>query len=566
MYWVKSIGSGMATDDRQRGLDKGVNRRTVLKAAGIGSVGSVTLLAGCTSDNSGGGSSPTEAAGSAELTPGGHLRVGMKAGVKNLNPLEEANISGYIFGDWMYSKLIRITPDLKLESDLATDWESNSANDVWTFHLRDDATFSHDGSTVTAEDVKATFEVLESEERAAGGTEMLDPVESIIVVDDQTVEMELAYAYGDYPWKMTKRFGNILPKSIIESDYDSISSKDYGSGPFVLEEYETNNSYTFGAYEDHHLADDENNQLPYVDKLTVQVEPDPISRVNGLSDNRTDVLNSVSASSYEKVKSSDDTSAKSGPGGLFAPIVTPLTLGPFDELNVRQAMKHAVDRQQMLAGAVSGRGELGADHPVAPINNFHVGLEDKFGDTANQEKAEQLLADAGYSDGLELPTLIYSTGGGPQMEPMAVLLQEQMKKVGIEFEIQNMPWDQFLSEVWNTEDNFYISRWGMRILPASFFQLTCTSDAAWNEMKWSNEEFDQAVQKALQTTDEEKKSEHYRTAERLLRDKGGWIIPFFSNRLGGQGSYVHNFDLEPTGLRFPLRESWLDSNAPEGPN
>jgi peptide/nickel transport system substrate-binding protein len=486
--------------------------------------------------------------------------------VTNLNPLEEAKITGYIFGDWMYSKLIRITPDLELEPDLATNWESNDKNDVWTFHLREDATFSHNGQSVLAEDVKATFEVLESEDKASGAKEILDPVESMNVVDDYTLEMQLEYPFGDYPWKMTKRFSNILPKQVIQNDYDSISQKDHGSGPFVLEDYETNNYYTFSAYEDHHITDNEGNQLPYIDKLTVRVEPDPVSRVNSLTDKRTDVLNSLGASSFKKVKQNDGTNALSSPGGLFAPIVTPLTLEPFDDLKVRQAMKYAVDRNQMLKGAVSGRGELGADHPVAPVNNFHVELNDKFGNEARPQKAKQLLQEAGYEDGLELPTLIYSTGGGPQMEPMAALLQQQLKQVGIEFEIQNMSWDQFLSEVWNTEDNFYISRWGMRLIPGAFFKLTCTSDASWNEMKWSNEKFDQAVDKALQTADPEKKTEHYRTAERLLRNEGGWIIPFFNNRLGGAGSYVHGFNLEPTGLRFPLRDVYLDENAPEGPN
>lgn len=553
-----------------------IKRRPLLKYLGTGSVSAATVLAGCSSsgnsssDTSETTQADTETAGdtttAGAVTSGGHLRVGTKAGVKNLNPLEKAKITGYIFGDWMYSKLIRITPDLELQPDLATDWESNESNDVWTFHLREDATFSHDGSSVLAEDVKATFEVLESEEKATGAKEILDPVESMSVVDDHTLEMQLKYSFGDYPWKMTKRFSNILPKQVIESDYDAISQSDYGSGPFVLEDYETNNHYTFSAYENHHLTDEEGNQLPYIDKLTVRVEPDPVSRVNSLTDERTDVLNSVGASSFKKIKEDSDTQALSSPGGLFAPIVTPLTLEPFDDLKVRQAMKYAVDRKQMLKGAVSGRGQLGADHPVAPVNNFHVELDDKFGDSARPEKAKQLLKEAGHGDGLELPPLVYSTGGGPQMEPMAALLQQQLKQVGIEFEIQNMPWDQFLSEVWNTEDNFYISRWGMRLIPGAFFNLTCTSDASWNEMKWSNEEFDEAVDQALQVADPEKKAEHYGTAERLLRNKGGWIIPFFSNRLGGSGSYVNGFDLEPTGLRFPLRDVSLSEDAPTGPN
>jgi peptide/nickel transport system substrate-binding protein len=555
-----------------------IERRSVLKYLGVSGVSATTLLAGCSGGDSSNGDEATTAAqtanettvtgtgNAATLTTGGHLRVGMKAGVKNLNPLEKAKIAGYIFGDWMYSKLIRVSPDLSLQPDLATDWESNEANDVWTFHLRDDATFSHNGKSVLAEDVKATFEVMESTDRATGASSSLDPVESINVVDDTTLEMQLEYPYGDYPWKMTKRFSNILPRDVIENEYDAISQNDYGSGPFVLQDYETNNYYTFEAYDDHHLTDDEDNPLPYVDKLTVRVEPDPVSRINSLTDQRTDVLNSVGASSYEKVKSEDGIEALNGPGGLFAPIVMPTTLEPFGDLKVRQAIKYAVDRKQMLQGAVSGRGSLGADHPVAPVNNFHVELDDKFGDTANVEKAKELLREAGYGDGLKLPTLTYSTGGGPQMEPMAALLQQQLKQVGIEFEIQNMSWDRFLSEVWNSEDNFYISRWGMRLIPGAFFKLTCTSDAEWNEMKWSNEEFDEAVENALQTADPEKKKQYYGKAERLLRNEGGWIIPFFNDRLGAGGDYVNDFELDPTGLRFPLRDVALSEDAPEGPN
>ena len=162
-----------------------VNRRSFLASLGLGGA---VVLAGCGSDGgdgggdgstptptdaSGDGSSPTSTATEAssdadeEGTPtpteanpenarfGGHLITSVSRKPNTLNPVQHVNGAEYQVTGWLYSNLTRVNTDLEVEPDLATDWEANDDASEWTFELRDDATFHHNGEQVTAPDVKA---------------------------------------------------------------------------------------------------------------------------------------------------------------------------------------------------------------------------------------------------------------------------------------------------------------------------------------------------------------------------------------------------------------------------
>lgn len=546
-----------------------VNRRTLLR--GVGS-GGLVALAGCTGTDSDG--SPTDTGGGsggetgtrspvANLTPGGHARVSYITGVDNLNPLK-GTYASLIVGDWMYSKLTDFNHKLKLKPDLATDWSVNSAGDTWTFNLRKDATFSHNGSQVLASDVKASVEAWISNDRFPGATQAAGPVDSVTAVDETTVEITYKHPYIDAPLKLAKDKSKIVPKEVLENRPDELATKDFGSGPFVLEKFEHNNFYRFSAYDDYFKTDDEGRQLPYLDKLTMKVFQDSVAKVKALKDRRLDAIQRLSVTNAQQIKNSDDNHIVRQKYGQWLPIVLTNTIKPMDDVRVRQAMKYAVNKKPMVEAA-SGYAIKSQDHPITPVNKYYTELEPKFGPGAKIEKAKSLLEDAGHGDGFELPPLWYSKQGNPLREPIALLFKQQMKKIGIEFDLKVVTSSRWLSEAWNKPDYWYISNWGIYLLESGIFTLACTSDAPWNEMKFSNKKFDKVVANAIRAQDEEKKAKLMQDAQRILRNKGGWIIPFNKNRLGGAANYVNNFHVDPTATQSFMSEVSLTADAPNPP-
>lgn len=536
--------------------------------------GSVVAIAGCTGgdgepspgDGDGAGTTPTdtpEMTDQGEILEGGHARISYITGVDNLNPLQ-GTYASLIVGDWMYSKLTDFNHKLKLKPDLATEWDVNDAGDTWTFHLRDDATFAYNGSQVTAADVKASIEAWISPDVFPGASQAAGPVDSVTVVDDTTVEIQYKHPYIDAPLKLSKDKSKIVPKEVLENRPDELGTKDFGSGPFVLEDFEHNNFYAFSAYEDYHRTDDEGRQLPYLDKLTLNVFEDSVAKVQALKDKRLDMIQRLSVTNSKQVRDSPDHHVVKQDYGQWLPIVLTNTIEPMDVVRVRQAMKYAVDKRPMV-DAAEGFAVKSQDHPITPVNKYYADLPEKFGPGAKIDKARALLDEAGHADGFELPPLWYSKQGNPLREPIALLFQEQMKQIGIEFDLNVVTSSRWLSEAWNKPDFWYISNWGIYLLESGIFTLACTSDAPWNEMKFSNERFDQAVQKAIRAPDEATKAEQFKAAQRILRNEGGWIIPFNKNALGGAGNYVKNFHVDPTATQSFVEDVSLTADAPNPP-
>lgn len=539
-----------------------IARRRLLQAIGGGGI---ALLAGCSGGEEetptttpGGttevGDTTTENQG--VISQGGEATVSYVTGVDDLNPLN-GTFASLIVGDWMYSKLTTFNHDLELQPDLATDWESNSDADEWTFYLRGDAKFAHNGEQVTAQDVKASLDVIISEEKAPGATETAGPLDEVIVEDDQTVTLVYNSSYLGAPLKLSKDKAKILPQDAIENNWDDISAQDYGSGPFVLEDYEHNNYYNFTAYDDYYKTDEEGNTLPYLDELRLEVYEDSVAKVQALQDGRLDMIQRLSTTNADQLKANSETEIVSKNYGQWLPIVLTNTIEPLGNKKVRQAMKQATNKEAM-AQAAGDYATPTQDNPLTPLNEYYADLEPKYGQTDNVDKAQTLLEEAGYGDGFELPPLWYSKQGNPLREPIALLFQEQMRQVGIDFELKVVTTDRWLSEAWNNEDYWYISNWGVYLQAGTIFNLAATSDAPWGEMKWENENFDQAVANAMQSKTKNEKQEYFTEAQKILRDSGGWIIPFYKSRLGAKRTDVQNFNVEPTVTRGLIEPVWLD--------
>ncbi len=533
---------------------RSIDRRKFITIAGT--TGTVAI-AGCsgTSDNEDTSVDP------GEQEHGGHLRVGVETSPESLNPIQHATAEGYMVTRWLYSNLVNLDTEFNLQPDLATDWSSNEEGDLWTFELRNDATFAHSGEQVTADDVKATIDTIYDDDEASPGNGQFGIISEVRAINDTTVEIDLESPYADVPLGMASQWARILPRDILEDDSVSLTNEAYGSGPFVLEEFEQGDRVVVRRNEDYYNTDEAGNQLPFVDEITMRILPESSARLNAVETNETDIITNVPSDQFERLVSDSDVNTHSTPSGWTYPIIMRLTDEPFDDLRVQHAIKHAMDKEELLEGAARGLGEIGQHNPISSVHRFYEDLEDPFGPGAQIDEAQSLLAEAGYENGLELDFPLYSPSErASEIGQTAVILQDQMSAAGIEFDIEEVTWDRFLSEI-EANESFYVSSYGYRVEDETL-RLLLHSEGSWNGTQWDNDEFDELVNEAREVPDEDMRQDMYREIQDMTQRDAGMLVPYSTDQLGATASYVQNYDIDPVGFSMPLETVSLDPDAP----
>jgi len=476
-----------------------------------------------------------------------------------LIPMTGNSVNQYMTADLMYGKLTKLDADGNVLPHLATDWEASDDASTWTFELREGIEFNNLDQELLAEDVKATFDILQDEETIPGARDTLGPIESTDVVNDHTVEINYRSPYSPAPAHLNARTGGIAPKAIIDEDYEEMTQTDYGTGPLNLDSYSPGEQVDLVANPDYYATDDEDRQLPYIDSLTVESIPDSAQRLRAIQDGRADLDRRISPTRFQGGQDMDNIETVQGIELEWYGVCMPTTMEPFDDVRVRRAMKYAMDKEQQLEVALNGFGRIAPNHPITPGYNISPEIsDDPFGPEAKPDEARRLLEEAGYPDGLELETFQYSATSKPSAERFAQVWQQNAAEAGIEFDIQQITRDQWLGDYWNTPDNYYWTSWAMKYPTLNMMQLAVHGDGPWNDAYFQDDEVDRLIDEAAATSSEEERHELFRQALRIVHEDGGWVIPFYEASLAAHSSRLQNYETYPTGQYILVEQFHID--------
>ena len=364
------------------------------------------------------------------------LRVGVVLEPPVLDPTANAaEAVDIVVYQNVFEGLTRIDQNGAVQPGLAESWTISDDSLTYTFKLHDGVTF-HDGTTFDAEDVKFTFDRILSADSVNAHKEFYEPIESVTVIDPLTVELKLSRVIGNFLFDIGRGDAVIVaPESAANNATTPI-----GTGPFAFVQWDKGSRVILEAYGPYW------GEPVHLTKATYVFIGDSATMTNALLAGDIDGVNNFATEALAVFEGNPQFNILVGTTEGETILSTNNRKAPFDNLKVRQAMAHAIDRQAIIDGVTNGYGTpIGA--PFAPHNAYYVDLTDTY--PLDRDAAKALLAEAGYPDGfsatLKLPPVPYARLGGQ-------IIASQFAEVGIKLELINVEWAQWLEDVYSNHD------------------------------------------------------------------------------------------------------------------
>ncbi|MBX2806374.1 MAG: ABC transporter substrate-binding protein [Hyphomicrobiales bacterium] len=412
------------------------------------------------------------------------------------------------------SYLTLIETDGSLGPDLATEWSSNADASEWTFKLNTSATF-HSGRKLTTDDVIASMNHHRGEKTTSAAKALLTTVSDIVAQGEDAVVFKLSSGNADLPWLMTDYHLAICPAN--EDGSIDWQSGD-GTGPYKIDNGEFGVSWSLSRHDGWHL------EGAYFDKIELIVLNDPNARQTALVTGDVDAVSLIELKTLALLNRDPNIEVENVPSAAAITMPMFCDTAPFDNIDVRNALKLAMDRTEINEKITFGASTVGNDFHLSSAQPYWPSdIEQRAYDP---DEAKALLKKAGVDNlTVSLSTADSIFSGAVDM---AVLYAEQAKKAGITINVVREPNDGYYTDVW-LKKPFTTVSWGARPTPDLMFTLAYKDDAAWNESHWQNARFNELLLKAKAELDESLRAEMYREMCVLMRDDGGTIIPFFNN-------------------------------------
>lgn len=475
----------------------------------------------------------SSAARAAQPVKGGVLRVGLGGGqsTDSLDPAlaasEVPNTILSLFGE----RLLEVAPDGGITHRLAEEHSSSPDAKVWTFKIRSGVTF-HNGEPVTAEDVADTLRRHSDKSSNSAALGLMSGIEEISVDGDKLV-ITLADPNADLPYVVADYHLVIQPGGGL---FDPASG--VAAGPYRVVSEERGVRYVFEKY-----ADYWDDARGHVDRIEVQVMNDDTARVSAIQSGQVHMINRVPPRIAGMIERMPNVRLKSVPSRGHYVFIMQTNQPPFDNNDLRLALKYAFDREQMLDTILFGHGTVGND---TPINSAYPLFSDDIEQrTYDPEQAAFHFERSGHQG----PVVLHvAETAFPGAVDAAQLFQQSASAAGIAIDVQRHPNDGYWSEVWNVLP-FCASYWNGRPTQDMIYSTVYMSGAEWNETKYANPELDKAIIAARGELDSDKRRQMYREIGTTIRDDGGLICPAFNNFVDAISENVDGWTDDPN---FPL--------------
>jgi peptide/nickel transport system substrate-binding protein len=467
---------------------------------------------------------------------GGQFRVGLDDGntTDSMDPATTNSRFMITMAHTQRNFLTEITPENDVTGELAESWETSPDAKTWVLKLRKGVEF-HNGKTFDAMDAVASLNHHRGEKSTSGAKSLLASVESIKADDKNTLVVKLASGNADLPYMLTDYHLVMLP---ADGEGRVSFANDAGTGGYVVKAFNPGVQASLERFKNYWKSD-----RAHFDAVEYTAIPDVNARQTALITNSLDAMIECDFKTVQMLERDPGLKVDEVPTGTHVSMPMFQDVAPFDNPDVRLALKYAVDREATVKMVLNGHGSIGNDHPISPIMPYYDGsIEQRAYDP---DKAKFHLKKAGLANlkvELSAADVVITSG-----VDMAILFSETAKAAGIEVNVVREANDSYWSNIW-LKKPFCLAGWGQRPTPDIIFTLGYAAGADWNDSHFKDDRFNALLLEARAQLDKGKRTQMYGEMQRILHDKGSVIVPFFRNWI-----YARRANVQHSGI---LTSSW----------
>lgn len=449
---------------------------------------------------------------------------------------------------------------------LATSWEMSKDGLQYTFKLRKGVSFHTTKEFTPTREFNAN-DVIFSFERAlhknhpyhkvSGGNYMYfsamgfsSLIKRVVKVDDYTVRFELNEKSATFLFNLAMSFASILSKEYADQALknkkpEMIDQKPVGTGPFIMTDYKKDNLIRYKTNKKYFKTPSS------LEGMIFSITPDSAVRLQKLKREECHFISFPLPSDYETIANHEKLKLIKRKGVLnLAYLAMNVNKPPLDKLEVRQAIRYALNRDLYVQAIYLGNARTAKAPLPSTMWSYHSGIKDYKYDV---EKAKALLKKAGFEDGFEIDlwTLPVARPYNPDGQQMGELMKEDLEKVGIKVRLVTYDWSTYLrkSEAgehaliqigWTSDngdpDNFLSTLLGCRGIKSGT-----------NLARWCHAEYDQLTQNGLKVLSKRERTRLYKKAQTVFAKESPWVPLVSAHGIRGANKKVKGYILAPLG-------------------
>ena len=494
---------------------------------------------------------PTEEPAAEGPKYGGVLTFAMKEDVTTFDPHKSIQYADKRLNSLLAQQLVAADNTGKFVGVLAESWETSDDGLVWTFHLRPGVKF-HNGAEMTADDVKWVFDrILSKDSGAAMRSTYVKIGLQVEVVDPATVKMTITSGAGPF----LSYLGLLNRPAIVHRDgYDADGNATtiIGTGPFMLDSFKVGESYTLKKFDEYWVEGQ-----PYLDGVILSVITDPVVRLNALRTGEVDMVEELPIADVKQLVENQDPNftVEVYYFNSDARLVMNHTRPPFNDLNARQAVQYAFDRNAYNEAVYFGLGQV-HNQPFVPDDIWHLDVPMIEPDI---EKAKEYFAASGLPEGTEITMLLMAN-----QKDAAEIVDAMLSQVGFK-----VKFDVVDSAAWNARgkemdfDMLMGTMTGIYDPDRPYGYLTQSSSSNWLVGGYSNPTMDQLLIDGIASIDIDARKAIYTEVLQLVHDEAATMFIVGLPWVEGWQNYVKGYQPCATFLMDEdasngLHVTWLD--------
>ncbi len=461
---------------------------------------------------------------------GGRLRQGVTGGATSdvLDP-------GQILDLYMLSVqfcqmrngLSEVAPNGDLIPELAESWDASPDAKTWNFKIRQGVEFQN-GKSLDVQDVVDSLNHHLGEGTTSAASGILSGIESVKADGKNNVVVQLTGGDADFPFLLSDYHLGVCPSN---GDGTIDWQSGIGTGGYAVVEHEPG-VRTLSKRNPNYWKEG----MAHFDEIETLQIADKASRTNALRTGELDCMNNVDVKTVNRLEKIKGIVIRTTTGNKQVTLPMRTDTAPYDNNNVRMAIKHSIDREEWLNKVAYGFGELGNDSPIGPANIYRATADEMPQRSYDPDKAKFYLKEAGL-ESLKIQFHAAETGFSGAIDA-AQLMRESARPVGIDVEVIREPDDGYWSNVW-MQKAFSACYWSGRPTENWMFSQVYAADANWNDTFWQHDRFNELLVQGRAELDPTKRRGIYVEMQQIVHNEGGVCLPMFLSDVMAHSDKLH---------------------------